>query len=370
MVHSMAAICVKQCEPLILDEITVDDPREGEVLVKLNAAGICSTDLLAFKGLSDIASFPTVLGHECVGIAWKIGKGVTEIKEGDAVIPLYIPECGVCPQCLSSETNLCMALSDKQRVGLMSDGTTRMNWRHGSVYHFMGISAFSEYIVVPQIALAKIRLDIPSASACLLGCAMTTGVGAPLWALPVNSGSSVAVFGCGVIGLNIIQGCRLAGASTIIAIDINDSRLAKSVEFGATHTLNAGANALSIVQKVRRLTGGGADFTFEATGKTSVMKQTFEACKYAGGKCCLIGIAAPGDEVCISPQMLIAGRTLKGAAYGGAKGRRHVPILADWHHEGKISSNGLIEREISLTQINDALDEMQSSTAYRTVITY
>jgi S-(hydroxymethyl)glutathione dehydrogenase/alcohol dehydrogenase len=368
MITCRAAICEETGKPFVLDEVAIDDPGEGEVLVKLAASGICQTDLLARSGRGDSISLPAVLGHEGAGIAVKVGKGVTSIAEGDTVIPLYIPECGVCAPCLSEHSNLCTALAHKQHVGLMPDGMTRIRHRGSAIYHFMGTSTFAEYTVVPQIALAKIRSDVPLTEACLFACGMTTGIGAPLWGMPIRAKSTVAIFGCGMIGLNVIQGCKIAGAETIISVDALEDRLEMAKEFGATHTVNASDGRS--VQRVRRLTGGGADYTFEATGKIAVMRDAFEACRWGGGRCCLIGLAPAGEEISLTPQFFISGRTLSGAAFGGAKGRRHVPQLIEWYKEGRIRTEGLVTKKIALEEINWAFDQMAQHGGSRYVIEY
>lgn len=368
MTKCRAAICEETGKPFVLDEIEVDDPREGEVLVKLRATGICRTDLLAWKGKTENVTLPAVLGHEGAGIVAKVGKGVAAVREGDHVIPLYIPECGECAQCRSEQTNLCAALTDRQRLGLMPDGTTRLSWRGRPLSQFMGTSTFAEYAVVPEIALAKIGPEIPPSTACLFACGITAGAGAPLWALPVSAGSSVAVFGCGMVGLNVIQGARLAQAGTVIAVDMLQDRLEKAVEFGATNTVDASQK--NAVQRIRRLTGGGADYTFEATGKTAVMREAFDSCRWGGGKCCLIGLSPAGEELRLTPHMFTAGRTLTGAAFGGAKGRRHVPQLIDWYREGRIKTDGLVSEEIGLDRINWAFERMAENSGLRYVVTY
>lgn len=368
MTKCRAAICEEIGKPFVLDEIEVDDPREGEVLVKLAATGICQTDLLARSGMTENVSLPAVLGHEGAGVVAKTGSGVKSVREGDTVIPLYIPECGECAQCRSENTNLCAALTDRQRLGLMPDGTTRLTWRGRPLFQFMGTSTFAEYAVVPEIAVAKIRPDVPPGAACLFACGVTAGFGAPLWAMPVAAGSSVAVFGCGMIGVNVIQGARAAQAGMIIAVDNRAERLEKAAEFGATHAIDSTQGRA--VQRIRRLTGGGADFTFEATGKTAVMREAFDSCRWGGGKCCLIGLAPAGEELKLTPHMLISGRSISGAAFGGAKGRRHVPQLIDWYHEGRIKTDGLVAEEIPLDRINWAFARMAENSGQRYVITY
>ncbi len=363
-----AAIFVEEKKPLILDEIEVDDPRDGEVLVKLVASGICHTDLHEMSGKANQPLMPAILGHEGGGVVAKVGPGVTGLKEGDHVVPLYISECGHCPQCLSPDTNLCSALDETQDVGMMPDGTTRLHWRGKDLHHFMGVSTFAEYTVVPEIALAKLRPDAPLERVCLLACGVTTGIGAALYTAQVKPSSTTAVFGCGPIGLNAIQGCRLAGAETIIALDFHDYRLEKAREFGATHTINARDGGG--VKAVKAMTNGGADYTFEATGNVNAMREALEACHYGGGTCCLIGVAPAGQELCFVPRLLIAGRRLIGTAFGGVKGRTQLPELTDWYMDGKIKIDELVTKEIPLDQINWAFEEMAKDAAYRFVIRY
>lgn len=371
MPKAKAAIFVAERQPLVLDEIQVDDPKAGEVLVRLVATGICHTDLHEISGKANNPLTPSVLGHEGGGIVEKVGPGVTSLKEGDHVIPLFICECGRCPQCRSPLTNLCSALDETQDRGMMPDGTTRLHWNGRDLHHFMGTSTFCEYTVVPEIALAKVRPDAPLEKACLLGCGITTGIGAALWTAGVTEGSICAVFGCGPIGLNAVQGCRLAKAGKIIAVDLRDERLEKARQFGATHTVNASDG--QGVQRVKELCDpawGGADFTFEASGLTPVMRQAFEACHYGGGKCCIIGVAAKGEELCVVPRLLVSGRTLTGTAFGGAKSRQRVPQLVDWYMDGKVLIDELVTEEIPLEQINTALDRMSQDQGYRYVVRY
>ncbi len=365
---SRAAIFEAVGKPLIIDEIEIDAPKRSEVLVRLQATGLCHTEIWYMSGGDTRALVPAVLGHEGGGVVVQVGAGVTSLKEGDHVIPLYISECGQCPECRSDETNLCSALDATYYDGLMPDGTTRLHWRGKDVHHFMGTSTFAEYTVVPEVALAKIRPDAPLDKVCLFGCAITTGIGAALYTAKVKKESTCAVFGCGPIGLNAVQGCRLAGAEKIIAVDLRDSRLEMAKTMGATHLVNASDGRG--VQAVKELTGGGADYSFEATGITAVMRQAFEAVRYGGGKCTLIGVARTGEDLTVTPRMLIAGRILTGTAFGGCRGRTQLPSLIDRYMAGDIKVDEFVTETIKLEQINDAFERMKQDQGYRYIVDY
>jgi S-(hydroxymethyl)glutathione dehydrogenase/alcohol dehydrogenase len=365
---SRAAIFEGVGKPLIIDEIDVDPPRQGEVLVRLQATGLCHTEIWYMSGGDTRTLVPAVLGHEGGGVVEQVGPGVTSLKEGDHVIPLYISECGRCKECRSGESNLCSALDDTYYDGLMPDGTSRLRWKGQPVHHFMGTSTFAEYTVVPEVALAKIRLDAPLDKVCLFGCAITTGIGAALYTAQVKPGSACAVFGCGPIGLNAVQGCRLAGAEKIIAVDLKDSRLEMAKSMGATHTVKPTDGRG--VQEVKDLTGGGADYSFEATGITAVMRNAFEAVRYGGGKCVLIGVARTGEDVSVTPRMLIAGRVLTGTAFGGCRGRTQIPGLIDRYMQGDIKVDEFVTSTIKLEQINDAFERMKRDEGYRYIVDY
>lgn len=374
MTKSKAAIFTEIGKPLIVDEIEVDDPGPGECLVKLDATGLCHTEIWYMGGGDNVnynALSPRILGHEGGGVVVKCGPGVTSLEEGDHVVPLYISECGTCPECKDPDQNLCSYLDDKGYYeGVMPTGDPRFRWKDKPAYHFMGTSTFSQYTVVPEVALAKIRKDAPLDRVCLLGCAVTTGVGAALWTARVKPGSSVAVFGCGPIGLNVVQGARLALAEKIIAVDLKPERLEMAQKLGATHLINAGEHGGSGVAAVKSLTGGGADYTFEATGNTTVMRQAFEAVRYGGGKCVLIGVAKTGEEVSFVPRMLIAGRVVTGTAFGGCKGRTQLPWLVDWYMDGRLKIDEMVTKVIPLEQINDAFDLMRQDQGYRYIVKY
>jgi len=374
MTKSKAAIFTEIGKPLIIDEIEVDDPGPGECLVKLDATGLCHTEIWYMGGGDNVnygALSPRILGHEGGGVVVKCGAGVTSLEEGDHVVPLYISECGTCPECKDPNQNLCSYLDDKGYYeGVMPTGEPRFRWKGQKAYHFMGTSTFSQYTVVPEVALAKIRKDAPLDRVCLLGCAITTGVGAVLWSAKVQPGASVAVFGCGPIGLNVVQGAKLALAEKIIAIDLKPERLKMAKELGATHLINAGDLGGSGVAAVKELTGGGADYSFEATGNTGVMRQAFESVRYGGGKCVLIGVAKTGEEVSFIPRMLIAGRQVTGTAFGNAKGRTQLPWLVDWYMDGRLKIDEMVTKEIPLEKINDAFDWMRKDEGYRYIVKY
>jgi S-(hydroxymethyl)glutathione dehydrogenase/alcohol dehydrogenase len=365
---SKAAIFEGIGKPLVIDEIEVDDPKAGEVLIKLDATGLCHTELWYMSGGDTTTRAPMILGHEGCGIVHKTGAGVTTLKEGDRVVPLYIPQCGHCRECGRGDTNLCSSLDGAYFGNTMNDGTVRFHHNGRDVYHFMLCSTFSQYTVCHEASVAKVRSDVPPEAACLFGCAVSTGIGAALNNAQVRPGSSCAVFGVGPIGLNAIQGCKLAGAEKIIAVDLNDARLEKARQFGATHTIKPEDG--NGVDAVKELTGGGADYCFEATGNTGVMRQALEATIYGGGKCCLIGVARTGETMEVTPRLLIAGRTLLGTAFGGVKGRSQVPGLIDRYMNGDILVDELLTGTIQLEEINDAFEKMKTDSGYRYVVKY
>jgi S-(hydroxymethyl)glutathione dehydrogenase/alcohol dehydrogenase len=364
-----AAIFTEPKKPLVIDEIELDSPAAGEALVKLTATGVCHTDWYTMSGLDPSALWPAVLGHEGAGVVVEVGKGVTSVAPGDHVIPLYIPECGKCAHCLSEETNLCLAIRETQAKGMMPDGTSRLHWQNRAIHHYMGTSTFAQYTVVPEIALAKIHKNVPLDKVCLIGCGVTTGIGAALWAARVKEGSTCAVFGCGFVGLNAVQGCRLAGASRIIAVDLSSERLKAARDFGATDLVNAGEG--NPTQAVLDLTGGrGVDYGFEATGNTKVMRQAFESTRMGGGRCTVIGVASAGEELSVIPRYLITGRHLTGTAFGGAKSRTRVPQIVHWYMEGKIRVDDLVSRTMALEQINSAFEYMERAEGVRSVVMF
>lgn len=364
-----AAIFAEPKKPLVLDEIELDPPAAGEALVRLIATGVCHTDLYTMSGLDPSDLMPAILGHEGGGVVEAVGPGVTSVAVGDHVIPLYIPECGKCAHCLSDETNLCLAIRGTQAQGVMPNGTSRLHWHDKMVHHYMGTSTFAQYTVVPEIALAKIRKDAPLDKVCLIGCRVTTGVGAALWTAQAKENSPCAAFGCGFVGLNAIQGCRLAGAKRIIAVDLSQGRLQSAKDFGATDVVNAGDG--NPTQAVLDLTGGaGVDYSFEATGNTTVMRQAFESCRMGGGRCTIIGVASAGAELSLVPRFLITGRHLTGTAFGGAKSRTRVPQLVDWYMEGKLKVDDLVSRTMALEQINTAFEYMERAEGVRSIVKF
>lgn len=365
---SKAAIFEGVGKPLIIDEIEVDDPKQGEVLVRLEATGLCHTELWYMAGGDTTTRSPMVLGHEGGGIVEKVGPGVTSLKEGDHVVPIYIPECGHCPECSGDESNLCSYLDDALFGNSMNDGTVRFHHKGRDVHHFMLTSTFSQYTVVHEEALAKIRPDAPLDKVCLFGCAVTTGIGAALYTAKVKPGSTCVVFGVGPIGLNAIQGCKLAGAAKIIAVDLNKERLETARRFGATDlVVPEGGNGTA---QIKEMTGGGAEYVFEATGNVKVMRQALEATRYGGGKCVLIGVAKTGEVVEVTPRLLIAGRTLMGTAFGGCRGRTQLPGLIDRYMDGEILVDELVTGNIQLEDINTAFENMKKDSGYRYVVKY
>ncbi len=368
MTLSKAAIFTGINQPLVLDEIRVDDPKAGEVMIKLDATGLCHTEIWYMSGGDTTTRPNSVLGHEGCGVVVKVGPGVTDLQEGDRVVPIYIPECGHCRECLSDDTNLCSALDDAYFGGTMNDGTVRFHRDGADLHHFMLCSTFSQYTVVHQEAVAKIRPDAPAETACLFGCAVTTGIGAALYTAKVRPGSKCAVFGAGPVGLNAIQGCKLAGAEMIIAVDLNQARLEKARQFGATHLIKPdGGDGTAAVKE---LTGGGADYVFEATGNTKVMRQALESTIYGGGVCCLIGVAKTGEVVEVTPRLLIAGRRLIGTAFGGCRGKTQLPGLIDRYMDGQILVDELVTEVIALEDINAAFERMKLDSGYRYVVKY
>ena len=370
MIQSKAAVFQGINQPLLVTEIEVDDPKTGEVMIKLDATGLCHTEIWYMAGGDTTTRANSILGHEGCGTVVKVGEGVHDLKVGDRVVPIYIPECGECRECLGGESNLCSALDDAYFGGSMNDGTMRFHKDGEDLHHFMLTSTFSQYTVVHQEAVAKVRDDAPAHVAALFGCAVTTGIGAALYTAKVKKGSKCAVFGVGPIGLNVLQGCKLAGAEMIIAVDLNDERLERAKEFGATHTINPSHGDGDSVKMVKELTNGGADYTFEATGNTKVMTQALESAIYGGGVCCLIGVAKTGETMEVTPRLLIAGRKLIGTAFGGCRGKTQLPELIDLYMDGKVKVDELITEVIPLEKINEAFEDMKTDSGYRYVVDY
>ncbi|MGB7405038.1 MAG: S-(hydroxymethyl)glutathione dehydrogenase/class III alcohol dehydrogenase [Pacificimonas sp.] len=364
-----AAVAFEAKQPLELVELDLEGPKAGEVLVELMATGVCHTDAFTLSGEDPEGKFPAVLGHEGCGVVREIGTGVTSVAPDDHVIPLYTPECRTCDFCLNPKTNLCQRVRETQGAGLMPDGTSRMSYQGETIYHYMGTSTFSNFIVVPEIALANIRKDAPFDTTCYVGCGVTTGVGAVVNTAKVEPGSTVAVFGLGGIGLNVIQGAKLAGASRVIGIDLNSGREDWGRKFGMTDFLNPKDHD-DIVAKIVELTGGGVDYSFECIGKTDVMRQALECCHKGWGESIIIGVAGAGETIETRPFQLVTGRNWRGTAFGGARGRTDVPKIVDWYMEGKINIDDLITHTMPLEDINKGFDLMHAGESIRSVVIY
>jgi S-(hydroxymethyl)glutathione dehydrogenase / alcohol dehydrogenase len=364
-----AAVAWAAGQPLTIEEVDLDGPRAGEVLVEVKATGICHTDYYTLSGADPEGLFPAILGHEGAGVVVDVGAGVSTVRKGDHVIPLYTPECRQCKFCLSRKTNLCQLIRGTQGKGLMPDGTSRFSLNGKPLLHYMGTSTFSNYIVVPEIAVAKIREDAPFEMACYIGCGVTTGVGAVVFTAKVEPGANVAVFGLGGIGLNVIQGARMVGADKIIGIDLNPQREAIGRRFGMTHFIDAGKTP-NVVDAVVQLTDGGADFSFECIGNTTTMRQALECCHKGWGQSVIIGVAAAGQEIATRPFQLVTGRVWKGSAFGGARGRTDVPKIVDWYMDGRIEIDELITHRLALEDINTGFDLMKRGESIRSVVVY
>ena len=365
-----AAVATKAGAPLTIETVQLGGPRAGEVLVEIKASGVCHTDLFTLSGDDPEGIFPAILGHEGAGIVVEVGAGVTTLKPGDHVIPLYTPECRNCEYCLSQKTNLCQAIRSTQGRGLMPDGTSRFTLEGKEVFHYMGTSTFAQYTVVPEIALAKIREDAPFEKVCYIGCGVTTGIGAVIYTAKVQPGDNVIVFGLGGIGLNVIQGARMAGANMIIGVDINPAREELAKKFGLTHFVNPKEVEGDIVPYLVNLTKGGADHTFECIGNVKLMRQALECCHKGWGKSTIIGVAGAGQEIATRPFQLVTGRVWQGSAFGGARGRTDVPKIVDWYMEGKINIDDLITHVMPIEKINHAFELMHEGTSIRSVVTF
>lgn len=364
-----AAIAWKAGAPLTIQEVDLAGPKAGEVLVEIKATGICHTDYYTLSGADPEGIFPSILGHEGAGIVVDVGPGVTSVKKHDHVIALYSPECRQCKLCLSGKTNLCQAIRSTQGRGLMPDGTSRFSFDGKLIYHYMGTSTFSNYIVVPEIALAKIREDAPFDKACYIGCGVTTGVGAVVFSAKVEAGANVVVFGLGGIGLNVIQAAKMVGANKIIGVDINPRRIAMARKFGMTDFVNPNEIA-NVVDHITQLTDGGVDYSFECIGNTTTMRQALECCHKGWGQSFIIGVAAAGQEISTRPFQLVTGREWKGSAFGGARGRTDVPKIVDWYMDGKLNIDDLITHTLPLERINEGFDLMKSGESIRSVVLY
>jgi S-(hydroxymethyl)glutathione dehydrogenase/alcohol dehydrogenase len=366
-----AAVAWKAGEKLSIEEVELDGPRAGEVLVEIKATGICHTDAFTLSGADPEGLFPAILGHEGAGIVLEVGPGVTSLKPGDHVIPLYTPECRQCKTCLSKRSNLCTSIRATQGQGLMPDGTSRFRIGKEPIRHYMGCSTFSNHTVLPEIALAKVREDAPFDKICYIGCGVTTGIGAVIYTAKVWPGANVVVFGLGGIGLNVIQGARMVGADKIVGIDTNPAKRAMAEKFGMTHFINPDEIGRDkVVQAVVDVTGGGADFSFECIGNVHTMRQALECAHRGWGESIIIGVAGSGQEISTRPFQLVTGRVWKGSAFGGARGRTDVPRIVDWYMEKKINIDDLITHQMPLEKINDAFDLMHEGKSIRSVVTY
>ncbi|MGQ3889562.1 S-(hydroxymethyl)glutathione dehydrogenase/class III alcohol dehydrogenase [Legionella sp. CNM-1927-20] len=366
-----AAVAYEAGKPLTIEMIDLEGPKPGEVLVEIKATGVCHTDLFTLSGDDPEGLFPAILGHEGAGIVVEVGAGVTSVKTGDHVIPLYTPECRQCEYCLSQKTNLCQAIRSTQGQGLMPDGTSRFSMNGNKLFHYMGTSTFANYTVLPEIAVAKIREDAPFEKVCYIGCGVTTGIGAVIYTAKVTPGSKVVVFGLGGIGLNVIQGARLVGAAEIIGVDINSERQILARKMGMTNFVNPKEiGNKDLVAYLIELTKGGADYSFECVGNTTLMRQALECCHKGWGVSTIIGVAGAGQEISTRPFQLVTGRVWKGSAFGGARGRSDVPKIVDWYMDGKINIDDLITHVMPIEQINDAFDLMHHGKSIRTVVTF
>ncbi len=365
-----AAVAFEAGKPLEIVTVQLDGPKEGEVMIELKATGICHTDAFTLSGDDPEGVFPAILGHEGAGIVVEVGAGVKSLKKGDHVIPLYTPECRQCEYCLNPKTNLCQAIRETQGRGVMPDGTGRFTYKGKPVLHYMGCSTFANFSVLPEIALAKVREDAPFETICYIGCGVTTGIGAVINTAKVEPGSKVVVFGLGGIGLNVIQGARLVGASQIVGVDVNPARRAQAERFGMTHFVNPKEVGGDLVPFLVSLTGGGADYSFECIGNVDVMRQALECCHKGWGEAIIIGVAGAGQEIRTRPFQLVTGRVWRGTAFGGARGRTDVPKIVDWYMQGKINIDDLITHKMPLTDINRAFDLMHSGESIRSVVVY
>ena len=365
-----AAVAHKAGEPLNIESVNLEGPKAGEALVEVRATGVCHTDEFTLSGADPEGLFPAILGHEGAGVVLEVGEGVTSVKPGDHVIPLYTPECRQCEYCLSGKTNLCQAIRVTQGQGVMPDGTSRFHAGGERIFHYMGTSTFSNHTVVPEIALAKIREDAPFDKVCYIGCGVTTGIGAVINTAKVEPGANCVVFGLGGIGLNVIQGLRLVGADIIVGVDLNPSKAELAAKFGMTHFVNPGEVEGDLVPYLVDITRGGADYSFECIGNVGVMRQALECCHKGWGESIIIGVAGAGQEISTRPFQLVTGRVWRGTAFGGAKGRTDVPRIVDWYMDGKIDIDDLITHTMPLEDINRAFDLMHAGESIRSVVVF
>jgi S-(hydroxymethyl)glutathione dehydrogenase/alcohol dehydrogenase len=365
-----AAVAFEAARPLEIVEVDLEGPRQGEVLVEIMATGLCHTDKYTLSGADPEGLFPAILGHEGAGVVREVGPGVSSLAVGDHVIPLYTPECRECEYCLNPKTNLCQKIRPTQGRGVMPDGTSRFSYKGRPILHYMGCSTFANHTVLPEIALAKIRPDAPFDKVCYIGCGVTTGIGAVLWTAKVEPASNVVVFGLGGIGLNVIQGARMAGAHMIVGVDLNPDRESMGREFGMTHFVNPSEVGGDPVAHLVELTGGGADYSFECVGNTMLMRQALECAHKGWGVSTIIGVAAAGAEISTRPFQLVTGRRWQGSAFGGARGRTDVPKIVDWYMDGRIEIDSLITHTLPLERINEGFDLMARGESIRTVVLF
>ena len=364
-----AAVAYKAGDPLVVETVQLEGPKPFEVLVEIKATGVCHTDEFTRSGGDPEGLFPAIFGHEGAGVVVEVGTGVTSVKPGDHVIPLYTPECRGCKTCLSQKSNLCTAIRGTQGQGVMPDGTSRFSINGEKIHHYMGCSTFANYTVLPEIAVAKIREDAPFDKVCYIGCGVTTGIGAVINTAKVKPGDNVVVFGLGGIGLNVVQGARMAGADKIVGVDLNPGRRELAEKFGMTHFVNP-KEVDDLVPYLVNLTDGGADYSFECIGNVDVMRQALECCHRGWGTSVIIGVAGSGQEIATRPFQLVTGRTWKGTAFGGARGRTDVPKIVDWYMEGKINIDDLITHKLPLERINEAFDLMHAGESIRSVVEF
>jgi S-(hydroxymethyl)glutathione dehydrogenase / alcohol dehydrogenase len=364
-----AAVAFEAGKPLSVETVDLDGPRDGEVLVEIHATGVCHTDAFTLSGDDPEGAFPAILGHEGAGVVVDVGAGVKSVKPGDHVIPLYTPECRECEFCLNPKTNLCQAIRATQGRGVMPDGSSRFSLDGKPLLHYMGCSTFSNFTVLPEIAVAKIREDAPFEKVCYIGCGVTTGIGAVAFTAKVEPGATVAVFGLGGIGLNVVQGARMVGAGRIIGVDVNPAKAPLARRFGMTDFIDASASP-EVVGEIVELTKGGVDYSFECIGNVKVMRQALECCHKGWGTSVIIGVAGAGQEISTRPFQLVTGRNWRGSAFGGARGRTDVPRIVDWYMEGKINIDDLITHTMPLERINEAFDLMHEGKSIRSVVLY
>ena len=365
-----AAVALEAGKPLQIEEVDLEGPKAGEVMVEIKATGICHTDHFTLSGADPEGLFPAVLGHEGAGVVVEVGAGVNSVKAGDHVIPLYTPECRQCEYCLSGKTNLCQAIRVTQGQGLMPDGTSRFSLNGKTLYHYMGTSTFANYTVLPEIAVAKIRSDAPFDKVCYIGCGVTTGIGAVINTAKVEPGANVVVFGLGGIGLNVIQGARMVGANMIVGVDTNPKKRTLGEKFGMTHFVNPKEVEGDLVAHIVDITKGGADYSFECIGNVETMRQALECCHKGWGESVIIGVAGAGQEISTRPFQLVTGRVWRGTAFGGARGRTEVPRIVDWYMDGKINIDDLITHTMPLQEINNAFHLMEEGESIRSVVLY